>query len=216
MAFIPKAAQRAVTMRMRAAGGSPGFFRQPSGEVSPRNRSLAMDLAADMMVQVECRTGHEAILSDLMIAVIEAKLLCPGEAFPCRSGRRTFQRRIREFGAPPKLAALRPAAISILAVSRRRPACRHLIFFACFNSSIGIPLKVYLNAVGMERAVYAALRDNFHGGEIGERRGFAEPAHFTRFFRNHAGVCPREFRELCRARPVDAAALHRTSNETDW
>src|SRR5579863_10546311 len=80
LASIPKAAQRAVTMRMRAAGGSPGFFRQPSGEVSPRNRSLAMDLAADMMVQVECRTGHEAILSDLMIAVIER--FTPWRSFP--------------------------------------------------------------------------------------------------------------------------------------
>jgi len=34
--------------------------------------------------------------------------------------------------------------------------------------------------------------------EISERLGFAEPAHFTRFFRNHAGVGPREFRNVSR------------------
>jgi len=28
--------------------------------------------------------------------------------------------------------------------------------------------------------------------------GFAEPAHFTRFFRNHSGVSPREFRNVSR------------------
>ena len=32
-----------------AASGAPGFFERPAGEVSPRIRSLAMDLAAVMM-----------------------------------------------------------------------------------------------------------------------------------------------------------------------
>jgi len=39
-----------------------------------------MDLAADMMVLVECRTRHEAILSDFMIAVIER--FTPWRSFP--------------------------------------------------------------------------------------------------------------------------------------
>ena len=34
-----------------AAGGRPGFFNDPSGEVSPRIRSLAMNLAADLMAR---------------------------------------------------------------------------------------------------------------------------------------------------------------------
>jgi AraC-like DNA-binding protein len=31
---------------------------------------------------------------------------------------------------------------------------------------------------------------------ISSELGFADPAHFTRFFRNHAGVSPREFRNV--------------------
>jgi AraC-like DNA-binding protein len=34
--------------------------------------------------------------------------------------------------------------------------------------------------------------------ELSERFGFPEPSHFTRFFRDHAGVSPREFRSVSR------------------
>jgi AraC-like ligand binding domain len=52
-----------------AASGAPGFFNQPSGEVSPHIRDLAMNLSADMMAHPEAKAEHEALLSDLMIAV---------------------------------------------------------------------------------------------------------------------------------------------------
>ncbi|MDH8313483.1 helix-turn-helix domain-containing protein, partial [Klebsiella pneumoniae] len=67
-----------------------------------------------------------------------------------------------------------------------------------FESSIGLPPRVYLNVVRMERAYDAVLHRDAAVGEIGEQLGFAEPAHFTRFFRNHAGVGPREFRTVSR------------------
>ena len=63
-----------------AASGAPGFFSHPSGDVSPRIRGLAMNLAADMMARPEARTAHEALLSDLMIAVIER--FTPWRSFP--------------------------------------------------------------------------------------------------------------------------------------
>jgi hypothetical protein len=63
-----------------AASGAPGFFNHPSGDVSPRIRGLAMNLAADMMARPDARTAHEAALSDLMIAVIER--FTPWRSFP--------------------------------------------------------------------------------------------------------------------------------------
>ena len=71
-------------------------------------------------------------------------------------------------------------------------------FFRLFESSIGVPPKVYLNVVRMEHALDAVLHQDIAVGEIGERLGFPEPAHFTRFFRDHAGVSPREFRNVSR------------------
>ena len=71
-------------------------------------------------------------------------------------------------------------------------------FFRLFESSIGVPPKVYLNVVRMERAVDAVLNQSASVCDISNQLGFAEPAHFTRFFRNHAGVGPREFRAVSR------------------
>ena len=61
-----------------------------------------------------------------------------------------------------------------------------------------MPPKVYLNVLRMEHALDAVLHQDVTVGEISDRLGFPEPAHFTRFFRDHAGVSPREFRNVSR------------------
>ena len=71
-------------------------------------------------------------------------------------------------------------------------------FFRLFEASVGVPPKVYLNVVRMEKAVDAVLNRSVNISEISHQLGFAEPAHFTRFFRNHSGVSPREFRNVSR------------------
>ena len=71
-------------------------------------------------------------------------------------------------------------------------------FFRLFQSSIGLPPKVYLNVVRMEQAMEAVLHHDFPVREIVTRLGFSDPAHFTRFFRNNAGVSPSEFRQVSR------------------
>ena len=71
-------------------------------------------------------------------------------------------------------------------------------FFRLFEASVGVPPKVYLNVVRMEKAVDAVLNQSASVADISHQLGFAEPAHFTRFFRNHSGVSPREFRNVSR------------------
>jgi AraC-like DNA-binding protein len=179
-----------------AASGAPGFFGRPSGEISRRIRSLTMDLAADMMVRPECRVEHEALLSDLMIAVIER--FAPWRSFPAS---------IRAMHIPAGDWRIRRAAEAIrsnigghvdVGTFAKEAGLSRAHFFRLFQSSIGVPPKFYFNVVRMEKAVDAVLHHNFQVGEIGERLGFAEPAHFTRFFRDHAGVSPREFRNVSR------------------
>ena len=46
--------------------------------------------------------------------------------------------------------------------------------------------------------VDAVLNQSKSVCDISNRLGFTEPARFTRFFRNYAGVRPREFRILSR------------------
>ena len=179
-----------------AASGAPGFFGQPQGEVSPRIRELAMSLAADMMTRPECVSAHESLLSDLMIAVIER--FTPWRSFPSS---------IREMSASSGDWRIRRATEAMQAEGRQTfniekfakgAGLSRSHFFRLFESSVGVPPKVYMNVVRMEQAVRAVLHDDASVGDISECLGFAEPAHFTRFFRNHSGVGPREFRNVSR------------------
>jgi AraC-like DNA-binding protein len=178
------------------ASGRPGFFRHPIGAISPRIRNLAMSLATDMMTRPDCRTAHEETLSNLMIAVIER--FTPWKSFPASirelratSGdwriRRIVAAMHREFNEPDGIGGWAKQA----GLSRAH-------FFRLFESSIGVPPKVYVNVIRMERAVELVLNRPQSLCDISSELGFAEPAHFTRFFRNHSGVSPREFRNVSR------------------
>jgi AraC-like DNA-binding protein len=179
-----------------AASGAPGFFGTPHGEVSPGIRKLTMDLASEMMAGSECQAEYEALLSELMIAVIER--FTPWKSFP-RSIRElnasSCDRRIRRAAEYIRCNAGGAADIDTLA---KEAGLSRAHFFRLFQSSIGLPPKVYLNVVRMERAVDAVLHDEVPVGEIGAGLGFSQPAHFTRFFRNNAGVSPSEFRQVSR------------------
>jgi AraC-like DNA-binding protein len=179
-----------------AASGAPGFFGHPSGDVSPRIRHLAMDLAADMMARPQARAAHEAALSDLMIAVIER--FTPWRSFPAsirETNARVGDWRIRRIAAAMR-AETRPGAG--LDTFAKEAGLSRAHFFRLFESTVGVPPKVYLNVVRMEQAVNAVLNQSENVSDISHQLGFAEPAHFTRFFRNHSGVSPREFRNVSR------------------
>ncbi|MBN9002306.1 MAG: helix-turn-helix transcriptional regulator, partial [Rhizobiales bacterium] len=88
--------------------------------------------------------------------------------------------------------------ISQVDVVARETGLSRAHFFRLFESSIGVPPKVYLNVVRMERAVDALLTRSSNICTIASELGFTESAHFTRFFRSHAGVGPREFRNVSR------------------
>jgi len=179
-----------------AASGAPGFFSRPSGEVSPRIRDLARSLAVDLMARPDARAAHEVALSDLMIAVIER--FTPWRSFPAslrELDARSGDWRIRRIAMSLRSGAGRGVNFDSLA---KQAGLSRAHFFRLFGSSIGMPPKVYLNAVRMEQAVDAVLHQSDSVSDIGAQLGFAEPSHFTRFFRNHAGVCPREFRNVSR------------------
>jgi AraC-like DNA-binding protein len=149
-----------------------------------------------MMTRPECRAEHEALLSELMIAVIER--FTPWKSFP-RSIRElnasAFDRRIRRVADYMRFNAGGEADIGTLA---KEAGLSRAHFFRLFQSSIGLPPKVYLNVVRMEQAVEAVLHNDSSFSEIGAGLGFSDPAHFTRFFRNNAGVSPSEFRQVSR------------------
>jgi AraC-like DNA-binding protein len=120
---------------------------------------------------------------------------------------RSFPASIREMNARSGDWRIRKAAASMRSETRRGTGLDTFVkeaglsrahFFRLFEASIGVPPKVYLNVVRVEKAVDAVLNQSASVCDISDHLGFAEPAHFTRFFRNHVGVSPREFRTVSR------------------
>ncbi|MBO4223844.1 MULTISPECIES: AraC family transcriptional regulator [Bradyrhizobium] len=179
-----------------AASGAPGFFDQPSGEVSPRIRQLTMHLATDMMSHPDCVRAHEQTLSDLMIAVIER--FTPWRSFPNSiRGMNAMSCDWRIRRATEVIRAQEGAHANVDQFAKGAGLSRAQ-FFRLFESSLGVSPKIYLNVVRMERALDAVIHQDTSVTDLSERFGFPEPAHFTRFFRDHAGVGPREFRNVSR------------------
>ena len=69
-------------------------------------------------------------------------------------------------------------------------------FFVLFRESTNVTPQVYANVLRMEAAIDALS----HGGkamtDISYDIGFSAPGHFTRFFRQHLGITPSEYRRV--------------------
>jgi AraC-like DNA-binding protein len=179
------------------AGGAPDFFARPAGEVSPRIRSLAMDLAALMMAEPGADAAQQRLLGDLMIAVIErftswrtlSPWLCDidrGQGLDWR-----VQRMLRLIRLDPRMARDVNSLAKECGLSRAH-------FYRLFERSTRMTPHVYVNLLRTELAVTSVVQTAESLSALSERLGFSAQGHFTRFFRDHTGVNPSEFRQVAR------------------
>ncbi|WP_343315484.1 AraC family transcriptional regulator [Brucella sp. BE17] len=180
------------------ASGSPGFFTQPTGELSRLIKTTSHDLVAEMISRPGARVSHEELLAKLMIAVIErfsawrehsvsVRGLAAGPLIDFRIRRAIHEMRNdhREGEDIDKLA--------------RKVGLSRAHFFRLFEANTHVSPRVYFNVIRVEAAVDASANSNDSFSDIGERLGFSAPTHFNRFFRDHLGVPPGEFRRVIRA-----------------
>lgn len=71
-------------------------------------------------------------------------------------------------------------------------------FYRLFERATRMTPHVYANVLRMEVAVASVMVAPDSLAQVSERLGFSAPAHFTRFFREHSGVTPSEFRSVAR------------------
>ncbi len=181
------------------ASGAPGFFGHPHGELSPRIRKLTMDLASDMMARPECRAEHEALLSELMIAVIER--FTPWKSFP---------RSIRELNAS--------------ACDRRiRRAADYIRVNAGGEADIDtvVPVVDRLAAEGLSQRGSYGAGDGSRASPRFSRQGNWHPPWVFRPRTFHA-LLPQQRRRFAQRVPASLAScglsvLHcNFKNETNW
>lgn len=181
-----------------AASGALGFFEKPAGEVSPRIRRLSMDLAATMLDDPGANSTQEQLLSDLMISIIERftpwrTLSRPEPHFGTQRGH--FDWRIRR---AINLLQTEPRAVRDVDALAREVGLSRAHFYRLFERSTRMTPHIYINLLRMELAVKTVVLGEDTLSSVSNRLGFAAQSHFTRFFRDHAGVNPSEFRQVAR------------------
>ena len=188
-----------------AASGAPDFFERPAGEVSPRIRSLAMDLAAVMMADPGANSAQEQLLSDLMISVIER--FTPWRTLSRRlqdidNNRSRFDWRIRR---AINLIRLQPQMARDVDSLAKESGLSRAHFYRLFEHSTCMTPHIYLNLLRMELAVKSVVHCDDSLSAVSDNLGFSAQGHFTRFFRDHAGVNPSEFRRVARMESLVSA-----------
>lgn len=180
-----------------AASGAPDFFGRRCGEVSPRIRRQARELAEAMACAPAASGEHERLLSELMVSVIERFTPWRSVATSLRSlaQRQRTDFRIRRAVALIQQDPARAGGVDLLA---REAGLSRAHFFRLFERSLHVSPRVFVNVMRMELAVAEVAHGTAALADVGDRLGFSVPAHFTRFFRDHAGAPPREFRSVSR------------------
>lgn len=178
-----------------SASGRGGFFEQPAGEASPRIRSLASDLATAMVADPDAKPVHERLLADLMIAVIER--FTPWRSHPISLRHvATANRLDARIHRAVEIVRREPHLTSDVGALAREAGMSRANFYRLFERHAGMSPHIYINMMRLEMAVQAVVNSPDSLCSVSDRLGFSAPSHFTRFFRDHAGVKPSEFRAV--------------------
>jgi len=179
------------------SSGEAGFFGQTVGEVTPRISKLALDLSASRVHAPTATADHEQLLSDLMITVIEKfsdwRSVGAGLREAARS--QSVDWRVRK-----AISLIHDDATSIDTIEPLANAAgmSRANFFRVFQASTGVSPRVFMNVLRLEKAINATVNTEITFRALSESLGVSTQAHFTRFFRDHAGVAPSRFRSISR------------------
>jgi AraC-like DNA-binding protein len=191
--------------RQLAVAQHPRFFPAPCVRLPLSVRARADALAAALLAGDELPA--EALENDLAELVIP--LLDPYSEW--RNASRLYRHHV-----PNPLDARVARAIDYLRVHVGDAACvddlasraclSRAHFFALFRRSTNLTPGLYMNVLRMEAAIGGLSADETAIAALSQRLGFSAQSHFTRFFRQHLGITPTDYRR--KTRVLAHAAAH--------
>jgi AraC family transcriptional regulator len=177
------------------SSGQPGFFPQACVEITKPIRNLSSQLAMQMLYGHQLSPRQlETHLSDLMIAVIDAfsewRAIHDwrGSDLPRRPDpriRRALAYMHANLGADLDINKLAAEAC----LSRAH-------FFKLFQQNTNLTPNLYVNVLRMEAAIEGITQSREPLVALSNRLGFSAQSHFTRFFRQHLGAVPSQYRQV--------------------
>ncbi|MFH6787293.1 MULTISPECIES: AraC family transcriptional regulator [Methylobacterium] len=180
-----------------SASAAPGFFDEPAGLITAAIRGLVRDLAAEMVYTPGSPRIRGELLPGLMIALIERFTKWREIGTSLREAGRRPRGDWRVQRAIARMRGEDGLGLSAEALAREAGLSR-AHFYRLFEQTTGASPHVFLNSIRIERAVEAIVAGDESLSDLGTKLGFAAPAHFSRFFRDHVSVPPSVFRGIVR------------------
>ena len=181
--------------RSLALSGHPRFFTEKVVQVTPAARRLVENFVIEMWWADEVNAERmEELLFNLIISVIERSAGWRDIAGLLRARPpAAMDARIRRAIALMREDLGRELDVGALA---RQTGLSRAHFFALFQQSTQVTPLVYANVLRFESAVRRLSQGDEPIGDVAHELGFSAPSHFSRFFRQHLGITPGDYRRV--------------------
>lgn len=181
--------------RSLAMSGHPRFFPQPCVRISAATRKHAEEFVLELWWGDEISAGRlEALLFDLITDVVETYSGWRDLASLLRSKPPiAMDPRVRQSIALMKQDIARDLDVDTLAT---RAGLSRAHFFKLFQRDTHVTPMVYANVLRFEAAVQRLTQSVEPVGQVAHDLGFSAPGHFSRFFRQHLGITPSDYRRV--------------------
>jgi AraC family transcriptional regulator len=179
--------------RKLASSGHPGFFKSSCVRISKAIRRQSDELAMQMLHGAQPGERElETCLSNLMMPVIDA--FSDWRSFG--GGMNPRQPPVHDHRIRHAVSLMRSNIGAELDIDRlAREAClSRAHFFKLFQQCTDLTPHVYANVLRMESAIQSLSKTNQSICSISESLGFSAQSHFTRFFQQHLGIVPSQYR----------------------
>jgi len=181
--------------RSLAMSGHPRFFPQSCVRVTAATRKITEEFVLELWWADEVSPSRlEQLLFNLIISVVEGY-----------SGWRDLVSLLRS--KPP--VATDPRIRQAITLMRQdvgreldmdslaaQAGLSRAHFFALFQRDTQVTPLVYANVLRFEAAVQRLTQTQASVGDVAHGLGFSAPGHFSRFFRQHLGITPSDYRRV--------------------
>lgn len=178
-----------------ALSGHPRFFPKTCVEVTAATRKVTEEFVLELWWADEVSPYRlENLLFNLIIAVIDSYSGWRDLASLLRSKPPvSMDPRIRQAIAIMKQDVAHEFDIDTLA---ERAGLSRAHFFTLFQRDTQVTPLVYANVLRFEAAIVRLTQGREPVGDVAHDLGFAAPGHFSRFFRQHLGITPSDYRRV--------------------
>jgi AraC-like DNA-binding protein len=181
--------------RSLAVSGHPRFFSEKVVKVTSQAKRLVESFVIEMWWGDEFSAERmEELLFNLIVAVIESASGLRDLASLLRSRPvGAMDARIRRAIALMREDSTRALDMESLA---KQVGLSRAHFFSLFQQSTQVTPLVYANVIRFESAVRRLSQGSDPVADVAHDLGFSAPSHFSRFFRQHLGITPSDYRRV--------------------